>query len=101
MANVPEVDYSGKEVARDPLHDSYGPEVDGRGIEAVRSLRPPEPEPEPRVSFWRRYRLAILIVLALVVVGAIVGGAVGGTVGSHHHADENPQMTATRTATTG
>jgi hypothetical protein len=98
MADAPEADYAGKEAVRDPLHDSYGPEVDGRGIEVVRSLPPAEPGPQS--SVWRRHRLSILIALAITIVGAVVGGAVGGTVGSPQSGETGSHAASPTTAST-
>lgn len=85
MADAPEVFVpSEKEVAPNPLRDSYGPEVDGQGLEAVQQTSDPP-------TFWSMHRLKILITLAIVVVGAVVGGAVGGTVGKDDGNEESAQ----------
>jgi hypothetical protein len=58
--------------------------VDGRGFEADHPT-------SDLLTFWRMYRLKILIALTIVVVGAVVGGAVGGTVNKHDGTEESAQ----------
>jgi hypothetical protein len=86
----------GKEVVRDELQDSMGLEVDGRGIEAVESQPTTDSEPVP--SIWKKYRLLILVVALVCVIGGVVGGAVGGTVGKHHNDDSNSPSATTSSA---
>lgn len=88
-----------KEVVRDELQESMGLEVDGRGIEAMESQPTIDSEPVP--SFWKKYRILIVVVALVCVVGAVVGGAVGGTVGKNHDEDStNSPGTNSSSATT-
>jgi len=68
---------------RDELQNSLGPEVDGRGIEAVASQQTTNAGSPP--TFWNKHRTALLIVATVCVVGGVVGGAIGGTVGKAQH----------------
>jgi hypothetical protein len=65
-----------KEVVYHTLEHSFGPEVDGRGLERV--VEQP-PNPQIRNTFWTRKRLLVPTAVVLCVVGVAVGGAVGGT----------------------
>jgi len=78
---------SDKEVVRDELQNSLGPEVDGRGIEAVASQQTTNAGSPP--TFWNKHRTALLIVATVCVVGGVVGGAIGLDIaGAHWILDE-------------